>query len=95
MGIKKLAGNGDKGENNMRKTIRAKFSKGVIKPLEKLDLEEGEEITVTIMKIPKYPEEGNLFTETAGSWKDLIDCDELIKNIYEDWCIATRLEPKL
>ena len=37
----------------MSKTIRAKFSKGVIKPLEKVDIKEGTEITVTIIEIPK------------------------------------------
>ncbi len=32
----------------MEKTIRARFNKGVIEPLEKLDLEEGTEVNITI-----------------------------------------------
>jgi predicted DNA-binding antitoxin AbrB/MazE fold protein len=35
------------------RTIRAKFSNEVIEPLEKLDLEEGDEIKVTIIDLPK------------------------------------------
>lgn len=79
----------------MGKTTCAKFSKGVIKPLERLELEEGEEITVIVVYIPKHLGEGNPFIETAGTWKDLIDGDELTKNIYDSRRIATRPEPKL
>jgi predicted DNA-binding antitoxin AbrB/MazE fold protein len=78
----------------MGKTIRAKFSKGVIKPLEKVDIEEGKEITVTITEVPLKPQK-DAFERSAGGWKDLIDCDELIKNIYNDRLISTRPEVNL
>lgn len=82
----------------MGKTIRAKFSKGLIKPLEKIDIEEGEEITISIAEAP--PKVGKksfleALKSTAGGWKDLIDCDELKRNIYSDRLIATRQEAKL
>ncbi len=32
----------------MTKTIKARYRRGVIEPLEKLDIEEGKEFTVTI-----------------------------------------------
>jgi hypothetical protein len=32
---------------------------------------------------------------TAGGWKDLIDCEELKRNIYSDRLIATRSEVRL
>lgn len=79
----------------MGKTIRAKFSKGVIIPLEKIELEEGKEITVTILDLPESYLGEDPLDATAGAWKDLIDCDELIKNIYEGRRIATRPGPKL
>ena len=37
----------------MVKEIRAKFSGGVIRPLEDIDLEEGQEVVVTISELPK------------------------------------------
>jgi predicted DNA-binding antitoxin AbrB/MazE fold protein len=83
-----------KGGINMGKTIRAKFSKGVIKPLEKVDIEEGKEIAVTITEVPLKPKK-DAFEKSAGAWKDLIDCDELIKNIYNDHLISTRPEVNL
>ena len=39
----------------MGKTIKARFSKGMIKPLEKVDIREGEEITISILEAPSKP----------------------------------------
>ncbi len=79
----------------MGRTIKARFTKGVFKPLEKVDITEGKEFTITV---PEEPE-GRRFLDalqvTAGGWKDTIDCEELIKNIYTDRLISTRLEVKL
>lgn len=36
----------------MVKTIRARFSHGVIKPLEKVDIPEGKEVTIIIAEAP-------------------------------------------
>lgn len=80
----------------MTKTIRARFSKGVIKPLEKVDIKEGAEITIAIIEteVPKK-EEGDPLDTTFGGWADTIDCEELKKNIYADRLISTRPEVKL
>ena len=64
----------------MEKTIRAKFRDGIIEPLEKLEIEEGEEFLITV-KIPMSPE--HRFEKAMGSWKGKIDCEQLIKDIYE------------
>ena len=78
----------------MGKTIKAKFSKGVIKPMEKVDITEGKEIFVTIVDIPFRAKEG-AFKRAAGAWKGTIDAENLIKNIYTDRLLSTRGEPKL
>ena len=61
----------------MEKTIKAKFKKGIIEPLEKLELEEGSEISITIRDLSQE----NRFARSAGSWRDLVDCEELLKDI--------------
>lgn len=80
------------------KTIRARFSKGVIKPLEEIEINEGEEITISVIEAPSRTKRKS-FVEalkaTAGGWKNLIDCDELKRNIYNDRLITTRPEVKL
>lgn len=78
----------------MTQTIRAKFSKGVIKPLEKVDIKEGTNISITIIEIPEK-EEGDPLDTTFGGWADTIDCDELKRNIYADRLISTRPGVKL
>jgi predicted DNA-binding antitoxin AbrB/MazE fold protein len=78
----------------MIKTIRARFIKGMIEPLEKIDLDEGKEITVTIraISIPKKPKDA--LGITAGGWKGLIDAEKLKRNIYSERLIKTRQEIK-
>jgi predicted DNA-binding antitoxin AbrB/MazE fold protein len=77
------------------RTIRARFKNGVIEPLEKLELREGEEFNLTIVRLPEFEEEKDAFRESRGGWKGLIDCEELKRNIYEDRLVHTRPEVKL
>ncbi|GAB62594.1 MAG: DUF104 domain-containing protein [Candidatus Jettenia sp.] len=77
----------------MGKTIKARFSKGVIEPMEKLDIAEGKEITRTIIEIPSLRKK-DAFEKSAGRWKKTIDAEKLIKDIYEDRLTSTRNEPK-
>ena len=78
----------------MAGTIRARFANGVLEPLERLDLPEGKEVTVTIIDVPSG-RNFEAFRRSAGGWKGTIDADELIKNIYADRLISTRPEPRL
>jgi predicted DNA-binding antitoxin AbrB/MazE fold protein len=79
----------------MGKTIRAKYSKGVIRPLEKVDIEEGKEITVTIIEFPMPVKKDSGLEGTAGGWKGLVNADELKENIYAARLISTRPGVKL
>jgi len=79
----------------MAKEIRARFSKGVIEPLEAVDLKEGEEVRVIIVEQPKGKGMIAALRASAGGWKDLIDAEELKRNIYADRLVSTRPEPKL
>lgn len=74
----------------MAKTIKARYSKGLIEPLEKLEIEEVKEFTVTISEIPEGVEGRDPLGLTFGGWVGLIDAEELKKNIYADRLISTR-----
>ena len=74
----------------MERTIRAKFKNGVIEPLEKLELEEGEEFLITV-RGPLNPE--GRFEKAMGSWKGTIDCEQLIKDIYKSRRLSACREP--
>jgi predicted DNA-binding antitoxin AbrB/MazE fold protein len=79
----------------MAREFRARFSKGKIEPLEKVDLREGEEFTVTIKEAPAAERTLKALRATAGAWKGTHDAEELKRNIYADRLISTRPEPKL
>ena len=79
----------------MSKTIKARFRNGLIEPLEEIELAEGEEFTLTIVRVPDISEAGDAFSESRGGWKGLIDCEKLKRNIYANRLIHTRPEVKL
>jgi len=55
----------------------------VIEPLEKLELKEGEEIKVTISTLSETEKALEVIRSTAGAWKETVDCEKLIKDIYK------------
>ena len=75
-------------------TIRARFTHGVLEPLEHLEFEEGEVLTVTIIRLPSAEKPGGL-ERSAGGWKGLVDAEELKRNIYADRLVSTRPAPRL
>jgi hypothetical protein len=75
----------------MVKTIKAKFSHGTFTPLDPPPPElvhEGDEVLLAVS--PVAPASVSGIRETAGSWKKLIDGEELKRNIYADRLVTTR-----
>lgn len=75
----------------MVRTIKAKFSHGTFTPLDPPPPElvhEGEEVLLAIS--PIMPASGSIVRETAGSWKGLLDGEELKRHIYADRLVTTR-----
>ena len=70
----------------MDRTIKAKFKNGVIEPLENLDIKEDEELLVTVRSLVA-PEDR--FKRAMGSWRGTVDCEQLIKDIYDSRWLST------
>lgn len=75
-------------------TIRARFRGGVFEPLDKVDLPEGREVTMTILDLPST-RDFNVFRRSHGGWKGTLDAEALIRNIRESRRVSTRPEPRL
>ncbi len=75
--------------------VKAKFSNGALVPLEPLDLEEGEEVTVSIEDIRSPNESPRTLHELAGAWKGTHDPEELLRSIYSDRLLSTRPETQI
>jgi predicted DNA-binding antitoxin AbrB/MazE fold protein len=67
---------------------------GMLELLEKVDLPEGKEVTVTILDTPAA-RRGDGLRRSAGAWKGNVDTDKLIEHIYADRLISTRPAPRL
>ena len=78
----------------MAGTVRARVGRGVLELLEKVELPEGKEVSVTILDVPSSTDK-EAFRRAAGGWKGTVDAEALIKNIYADRLISTRPVPKL
>jgi len=81
-------------KDRMSGTIRARVRAGMLELLEDIDLPEGKEVTVIILDVPS-PTDREAFRRSAGGWKDTVDAETLIKNIYESRLLSTRPVPKL
>ncbi len=73
--------------------VKARFSEGVLRPLERLDLEEGVDVVVSIEEIapPGHVAEG--LKASAGGWVGMHDPEELKRTIYEARRTGSRQEP--
>lgn len=73
----------------MDTTLKAKFSDGVLKPLECLNLHEGEEVTVTVHSAPTTSDD-DWVEKTAGGWVGLVDGEKLKRDIYASRLVSSR-----
>jgi predicted DNA-binding antitoxin AbrB/MazE fold protein len=78
----------------MAETIRARVKAGMLELLEKINLPEGTEVTVRIEETSAAADR-EAFRRAAGGWKETVDAETLIKNIYESRLLSTRPVPKL
>ena len=63
--------------------VKARFSKGVLTPLEPLDLEEGQEVMVSIEDVPSTDRRLEALRASAGGWEGSRDPEELKRLLYE------------
>ena len=75
-------------------TVRARMKHGMLELLEKVDIPEGTEVSVTILETPR-PKSTDGLRRSAGGWKGLVDAETLIEHIYADRLISTRPVPRL
>lgn len=78
----------------MSGTVRARMKRGMLELLEKVDIPEGTEVSVTILETSMSKSADGL-CRSAGGWKGLVDAEKLIEHIYADRLISTRPVPRL
>ena len=80
----------------MLQQITATYSEGILKPDAPLDLQEGAQVKLTVESEPppSLEERRAASRETFGAWKDTIDCDKLIEDIYASRAVVSTRVPK-
>ena len=78
----------------MGDTFRARVRGGMLEPIDRIELPEGEEVTVTIVDSPSV-RDLTAFARARGGWRGTVDAEALIRNIYESRLVSTRPEPRL
>jgi len=78
----------------MAGTVRARKRGDVLELLEKVELPEGKEVSVTILETPEAHDLA-AFDRAAGSWKGTLDVDAFLKNNAESRMRSTRPAPRL
>lgn len=74
----------------MIESIRAKYEDGVLKPSERLEVEDGAEVVVSV-SVPRITaDDVEASKSTAGVWKGKFDADQIIREIYEDRLTGTQ-----
>ncbi|MXY92795.1 MAG: DUF104 domain-containing protein [Caldilineaceae bacterium SB0670_bin_27] len=76
------------------KNVKATFSGGVLIPQERLDLEEGENVVLSIAGQPVKRSLAAL-RASAGAWEGTHDPEALKENIYSNRRKNSRPRPKL
>ncbi len=86
----------------MRKTIKAKFTDGVLVPLEPVEFEEGDEILISFAtgtggrsEKPSKEQTIAALRETSGAWRGSHDPEELKRRIFSERVSGTSPTPEI
>ncbi|MEB3773836.1 MAG: antitoxin family protein [Desulfurococcales archaeon] len=63
----------------MSKVVRVRYEKGVLRPLEPLELREGEEVRIQVLPL-EFPELVDKMSVEAGG-----DVDKILREAHERW----------
>ena len=76
----------------MLQQTTATYSDGVLKPSTPLNLQEGAQVKLTVEsdRPRSFEERRAALRETFGAWKDTVDCDKLIEDIYASRSVVSR-----
>ena len=77
----------------MVQQLKATYASGVFKPATPVDLDEGATVTISVTEETHPKTEFKNLEASAGGWKDLLDCDQLIEDIYKSRITNSRSQP--
>ena len=77
----------------MIQKIAATYTDGVFKPSGRVDLDEGAKVIIAISNGIDSDSDLDGLAASAGGWKDTIDCEKLLRDIYDSRAEIADREP--
>ena len=74
----------------MVQQLKATYSDGVFKPTTPVDLDDGTQVVIEVSEESHPSNEFTGLESSAGGWKDIVDCEQLINDIYESRSAQSR-----
>ena len=77
----------------MVQQLKATFASGVFKPATPVDLAEGETGIISVTEETHPTAEFDSLEASVGGWKELLDCEQLVQDIYQSRSANSRSQP--
>ena len=74
----------------MVQQLKATYSNGVFKPATPVDLDDGAQVVIEVSEESHTRNEFPGLEASAGGWKDIVDCEQLINDIYQSRSTESR-----
>ncbi len=74
----------------MVQQLKATYSNGVFKPATPVDLDDGAQVVIEVSEESHASNEFPGLEASAGGWKDIVDCEQLINDIYQSRSTESR-----
>lgn len=82
-------------QTEMAKLVKVRYRHGVLEPFEPLVLAEDTELTIIIPDTATESADTDPTVATAGSWGNLLDCEQFEKDVYFQRLTQDRAEVEL
>ena len=74
----------------MIQQLKATYSDGVFKPTSPVDLDDGAQVVIEVSQESHVSNEFTGLEASAGGWKGIVDCEQLIDDIYQSRATESR-----
>lgn len=74
----------------MIQQLKATYSDGVFKPISPVDLDDGAQVIIEVSQESHDSNEFAGLEASAGGWRDIVDCEQLIDDIYRSRAAESR-----
>ena len=77
----------------MIQELKATYANGVFEPATPVNLDEGTKVVISVTEETESRTDSDGLELSAGGWSDIVDCEQLIHDIYESRSADSHSQP--